>query len=111
VNDISPVRVGQTTPACHWNFKDSLGNVVSMPSGTVFTQFIYNTGTGLTATGLGSFSIVDLSQGQVDYLWDARDSAVAGSYLVYAGYALPNNGGQGFTDTIEWIVQPITLQQ
>jgi hypothetical protein len=110
VQDISPVRVGQTDPPCHWNFKDGLGNVISFPNGTTFTQYIYNPGTGLTAQGQGSFSIIDLSQGKVDYLWDPADSAMAGSYLVYAGYQLPS-GKKGFTDTVEWVVNDITIQQ
>lgn len=110
MNDISPVKVGQTDPPAHWQFKDALGNAISMPTGTTFTQYIYNVNTGITAIGAGSFNIVDLSQGKVDYLWNATDSAVAGNYEVYVGYVLPT-GGAGFTDSVEWIVNPITIQQ
>lgn len=110
MNDISPVRVGQTSPSCHWNFKDALGNVVPMDGGTTFTQYIYNVNSGQTTQGQGSFTNFNPSGGTVDYNWNAADSAVAGQYQVFAGYLTPG-GAQGYTDPVDWRVDPITIQQ
>jgi len=110
MNDISPVRVGQTDPSCHWTFKDSLGDPYPLPANTVFTQYIYNVGTGFTATGQGTFTNFVPANGTVDYNWSAADSAAPGQYQVFAGYVTPG-GAQGYTDPVDWTVNPITVQQ
>lgn len=109
-SDIAPFRQGQTYPPCHWNFLDTLGNTLPMPTGTVFTQYIFNPNTGQTKQGAGTFTVINLSLGQVDYDWGTADSSTPGNYEVYAGFLMPN-GQQGFTLPIPWPVIPIQIQQ
>lgn len=112
-NDISPFRQGQTYPPAHWQFQDKLGNVVSLPSGCTYTLYIYNPATNVTIQGQGTWSVVNLATGQVDYNWSPTDSATPGSYEIYAGFTIPNTSPvqQAFTLVVPWQVIPINYQQ
>jgi hypothetical protein len=80
-----------------------------MDSGATFTMYIYNVGSGQTVQGQGTFTNFVPSAGTIDYNWHANDSATPGQYQVFAGY-VTSSGAQGYTDPVDWRVDPITVQ-
>src|SRR5436305_2033382 len=101
------MRQGQTDPPVHYQFRDQLGNVVPLPSGTSFQFYIYNPNTFGSSVGQGTFSIVDLTKGQIDYNWKNTDTlTLNGKYQFYVQYTLPT-GGVGYSDTTDLIVEPL----
>lgn len=108
--DITPFRQGQTFPYAHWTFKDTNGNNIPMPVGTVFTLYIYNPSTNITTSGQGTWVPTNLSLGQADYQWNSADSATPGQYQIYAGFVMPGGAGTGFTLPADWQVTPIYYQ-
>src|SRR6266702_7053795 len=104
------MRQGQTDPPVHYQFKNQLGNVVPLPTGTTFQFYIYNPNTFASLMGQGSFIIVDLTNGQVDYNWNSADTInLNGKYQFYVQYTLPT-GGVGYSDTTDLIVDPLIVQ-
>lgn len=104
------MRQGQTYPSAHWQFQDKLGNILSLPTGCVYTLYIFNPATNQSVQGQGTWTVVNLATGQVDYNWNAADSANDGNYQVYAGVLFPS-GQQAYTLVVPWQVIPINYQQ
>jgi hypothetical protein len=109
MNDISPVRQGQTDPPFHWQFKNSSGSPISFASGTSFVCLFFNPQTNISTQGTGTVNIVDLTNGYVDYVCSAGDTAVAGDYQVYMQYTLPS-GAVGYCLPVDLEVLPIYTQ-
>lgn len=109
MNDISPMRVGQTDPAAVWNFLDANNKVIPMPVGTTFTLYIYDPHSNITKLGTGTFDATNIATGIATYNWNAADTATEGEYEVFVGYVKPG-GAQGYTDPVEWMVVPIFTQ-
>jgi hypothetical protein len=110
MNDISPMRQGQTEPAASWNLVDANNRAVPIANGTVFTCYIYSQRTNVALEGAGTFDLTNIASSIVVYNWSALDSATPGEYEVFVGYVTPG-GKQGFTDPVEWTVTPLFVQQ
>lgn len=106
MNDLASMFQGATDPPAHWYFQDENGNPTSMPNGTTYALIIANKVTGATQLGAGTCTVVSASQ--VDYQWNATDTAVPGDYVVFLQYTLPT-GRVGYSQPVDWSVQELSL--
>lgn len=106
VSDISPVRQGQTDPPAQWNLRNLKGDIVPLPTGTVFTLYLYNTSTEQLIIGSGTWDTTNIASGIATYNWNTNDTQVVGEYKVFAAYVTPG-GGHGFIDEVDFVVKPL----
>jgi len=82
-----PVLIQGDTPVDTWTIKDSKGNVIDLsglsPSNIVvfFNNSFYPD--AIDRLGTGTLTIINASQGIVQYVWSVGDSAILGTFNTY----------------------------
>jgi hypothetical protein len=76
------MKRGDTLPKLRATLQDSAGDPVDLSSFTSFAWFYQDEDQEAAAlTGAGSFSVIDATNGIVEYSWDATDTDTVGRYV------------------------------
>ena len=99
---------GQTGKAWGPTLTYDNGNAVSLAGllNTAFTLFIHDTKApgSPDRTGAGTFTIVNAATGLISYKWNAADTSVVGSFLLFVQY-VDVDGSIVDCDPVPWQVK------
>jgi hypothetical protein len=98
LDDYSPRYVGDLSKPLQHTFTDTSGNVMSLTgvNAANMTFRMRNLSTGLTRSGLGTWTITDVAGGKASYSWHASDVAQEGPHEIQAMVPFPD-GNQHFS--------------